>query len=108
VAIFGDDHEAQYFLELEAGNEVFSTFFRNDRLIILFNELISSDYHPYTWQVRIFKEGQIEEMVISFTENGVPYGFARKLPETKVLSHISYNDLSSQVQLSTLLKPSSY
>ena len=70
AASFVLEREVQNFVELEAGgNEAFG------------NMLQEGLYSPYTWRVRHFKQGEINETLIRFTPAGQPYGFVQKLPE---------------------------
>lgn len=70
AASFGVDSQVQNYVELEAGG------------IEAFSELIKGDlYSPYTWRVRLFKEGDANEVRVWLTPDGNPYGFFEKLPE---------------------------
>jgi len=70
AASFGVDGRVQNFVELEAGGQE------------AFRRMLEEDlYSPYTWRVRHFKEGEINEIHFRFTPQGEPYGFFEKLPE---------------------------
>ncbi len=72
AASFDSDQATQTFIELEAGGKK------------RFSEVIQEKlYAPYTWTVRHFKEGSINEALISFTPEGDFYGFRLSLPETQ-------------------------
>lgn len=70
AASFTLNSSVQNFVELEAGgNEAFSKM------------LEEKIYSPYTWMVRHFKEGEVNETRIFFTPQGTPFGFLEKLAE---------------------------
>jgi len=70
AALFAVDSRVQNFVELEAGGQE------------AFGKMLQEGfYSPYTWRVRLFKEGEINETNIRFTPQGEPYGFSEKLPE---------------------------
>jgi hypothetical protein len=67
---FSLDGEVQSFVELEAGGKP------------AYSEMLSGDlYSPYTWVVRRFAEGEVNETMIRFAPDGAPYGFREKMPE---------------------------
>ena len=70
AASFGGDEEAQTFVELEGGGKDVFTRMLRDGL-----------YSAYTWRVRHFKEGDINETTIRFTPDGRPYGFVERLKD---------------------------
>jgi hypothetical protein len=70
AASFALDGEAQTFVELEGGGKEAFTRMMRDGL-----------YSAYTWRVRHFREGEINETTIRFTPAGTPYGFVEKLDE---------------------------
>jgi len=73
AARFAHDATTQNYVELEGGGKAaFADLTRGDR------------YSPYWWEVRLFTLGAIEETIIRLSPNGVPAGFARRLPETYV------------------------
>ncbi|MBP6892309.1 CPBP family intramembrane metalloprotease [Candidatus Babeliales bacterium] len=73
VAKYTDSAKLQAFVELEGGGKT------------AFIEMIEKDYfQPYAWHVRLFKEKEVQELIIAFTPSGKPYEFAMKLPETLV------------------------
>jgi len=70
AAEFGEDSEAQNYVELEGGGkEAFAKMLRG------------KFYSPYTWTVRHFKPLTTRETSITFTPEGEPYGFRLKIPE---------------------------
>ncbi|HEY2905245.1 MAG TPA: hypothetical protein VGJ29_05040, partial [Vicinamibacterales bacterium] len=70
AASFELDDEAQTFVELEGGGkDVFNAMLR-DRL-----------YVAYAWNVRHFREGEVNETTIILTPDGQPYGFSEKIKE---------------------------
>jgi hypothetical protein len=70
TAMFDDDNETQNFIELEGGGKK------------AFAEILAEKYFSsYTWNVRHFKEGEINETQVKFTPEGKPYGFVEKLSE---------------------------
>ncbi|MEW5978357.1 MAG: CPBP family intramembrane glutamic endopeptidase [Acidobacteriota bacterium] len=81
AASFGLDQEVQNYVELEAGGSR------------AFKRLLEEGlYHPYTWRVRHFKEGDANETVIRFTPEGEPYGFWEQLPESQPGSALSQEE----------------
>lgn len=70
AASFRLEQEVQNFVELEAGGTEAFERMMEDEL-----------YSPYTWQVRHFREGETNEVLIRFTPAGRFYGFQEKLPE---------------------------
>src|SRR6478735_5993379 len=70
AAEFGTEQEVQNFIELEGGGK--------PELSRILKEKI---FAPYTWRVRLFKEGNAHETIDRFTPEGLPYGFHVKLPE---------------------------
>ena len=67
---FSLDSEVQSFVELEAGGKP------------AYTEMLGGDlYSPYTWVVRRFAEGEVNETTIRFAPDGRPYGFREKMPE---------------------------
>lgn len=70
VAVFVPDKLTQNFVELAGGGKT------------VFAQLLKGDlYSPYTWQVRHFLPGQVDETTIRFTPSGKAYGFRRHIPE---------------------------
>lgn len=64
------DRRVQSYVELEAGG------------VDAFREMIAGDlYSPFTWNVRHFREYEVNETLIRFTPEGEPYGFVEKLSE---------------------------
>ena len=70
AASFGLDEETQTFVELEGGGKEAFTRMMRDGL-----------YAAYTWRVRHFAEGHVNETTIRFTPDGHPYGFEERLDE---------------------------
>lgn len=70
AASFRLDDEVQSFVELEGGGtEAFRRMIREGL------------FSPYTWRVRLFREGETNETLVRFTPDGRAYGFAETLPE---------------------------
>ena len=70
VASFGVDSEAQSFVELEGGGRDAFTGMMRDGL-----------FSPYTWRVRRFQEGEVNQTTVWFKPGGELYGFVEKLRE---------------------------
>ena len=70
AASFSLDDETQTFVELEGGGKDAFTAMMRDGL-----------YSAYTWRVRLFREGEVNETTIRFTPAGRPYGFVQRLAE---------------------------
>jgi hypothetical protein len=70
AASFTLDEETQTFVELEGGGKEAFTGMMRDGL-----------YAAYTWRVRHFAEGQVNETTIQFTPDGRAYGFGERLDE---------------------------
>jgi len=67
---FDLDDQTQTYVELAAGGaRVFESIMKNGL------------FAPYTWVVRHYREGQVEESFIRFTPEGKPYGFSERLRE---------------------------
>lgn len=70
AAVFDSDRRVQNFVELEAGGKpAFAALIKNGL------------YSPYYWQVRHFREGEINETMIWLTPGGAPCGFREKIAE---------------------------
>ncbi len=70
AAAFGVDDTVKTFVELEAGGaDAFQRMLR-DHL-----------YDAYTWQVRLFRDGETRETTVRFRPDGTPYGFVDHLRE---------------------------
>ncbi len=86
AASYNHDANVQHFVELTAGG------------VDAYRELLAGDlYSPYTWVVRLFREGEIEQTWVRFTPDGVPYGFSVGLPEDapgEVLTALEARDLA--------------
>jgi hypothetical protein len=72
VASFSGDQFTQNFIELEGGGTS-----------VLRAVIASGIHHPFMWTVRHFKPGETRETRISFTPQGLPWGFDVKLPENE-------------------------
>jgi hypothetical protein len=70
AASFSLDEETQTFVELEGGGKAAFTAMLRDRL-----------YLAYTWRVRLFREGEVNEATLAFAPDGRPYGFVEKIKE---------------------------
>ena len=80
VATFGVDHDAQNYIELDEGGS--SEFIK-----ILDNH----NYEAYTWDVRQYKPGEVNELWITFTPSGEIYGFNEILSEDLFLESLTTN-----------------
>lgn len=70
AATFQVNGRVQNFVELEAGG------------VEAFRKMLKDGlYFPYTWRIRHFKEGEVNETLIRFTPSGELYGFKEKLAE---------------------------
>ena len=70
AASFETNIPVKTFVELEAGGiEGFARL------------LDDSIFSPYTWRVRLFSEGVVNETTVRFRPNGRPYGFREKIAE---------------------------
>ena len=70
---FSHDGNAQNYIELEGGGKA------------AFADLVKGDlYAPYWWDVRVFKPGEVGEVVIRFKPGGSSNGFGRRVPETYI------------------------
>ena len=70
---FSHDSSAQNYIELDGGGKA------------AFAALVKGDlYAPYWWDVRVFKPGDVSEVVIRFKPDGKSNGFGRRVPETYV------------------------
>ena len=67
---FSVDRRAQTFIELEAGGVESFRALLNDEI-----------YTPYSWRVRLFTEGEVNEVNIYYRPNGRLLGFAERIPE---------------------------
>jgi hypothetical protein len=70
AASFSLDDETQTFVELEGGGKAAFTAMLQDGL-----------YLAYTWRVRHFREGEVNEATFAFAPDGRPYGFVEKIKE---------------------------
>jgi Type II CAAX prenyl endopeptidase Rce1-like len=70
VASFEVDSAVQSFVELEGGGR--------DAFIGMMREGLFS---PYTWRVRRFQEGEVNQTTVWLKPGGEPYGFVEKLRE---------------------------
>ncbi len=71
AAYFNTDSDTQNYIELERGGaQAWRSFLGNQY------------YHPYTWLVRHFKEGDTNEVYFKFTPEGKPYGFTETIAES--------------------------
>ncbi len=73
AARFRNDQAAQNYVELEGGGKP------------KFAQLVAGTaYSPYWWEVRLFKPGDVEEVVVRFRPDGAVDGFSRRVAETRV------------------------
>ncbi len=71
VAAFETDERFKNYVELEGGG------------IGAFQKIVDTEvYHPYTWSVRTFNTGEIEEVHFSFSPEGEFLGFRKVLPDS--------------------------
>lgn len=81
AASFELDDEVQTFVELEGGGPE------------TFNRMLSDKiYTPYTWRVRLFREGDVNETNIRFRPDGRPFGFKEKIAEDTLRPNLSADD----------------
>jgi hypothetical protein len=85
AASFTLDDQTQTFVELEGGGKDAFTAMVRDGL-----------YAAYTWRVRHFKEGEVNEATVSFTPDGRPNGFVERIKEE--IDH-KYKDLNDSMAL---------
>ena len=77
AASFGTNIRVKTFVELEAGGvEGFARLLKDPI------------FSPYTWQVRLFSEGVINETTVHFRPDGRPYGFEERIAEDEELSNV--------------------
>lgn len=70
TAYFSGNTYLQHYVELQAGGKN------------AWKDLIKEGlYHPYTWKVRHYKEGDINEVTFAFTPEGKPYGYQECISE---------------------------
>jgi len=70
AASYNLDNQVKNYTELETGGAD------------AFREMLEAGlYSPYTWQVRHFREQDVNETLIRFTPGGEPYGFRKTLSE---------------------------
>jgi hypothetical protein len=73
AVVFSHDSGTQSYVELEGGGKA------------AFAALVKGDlYAPFRWDVRIFKPGEVGEVVVRFKPDGTPNGFSRRVPEAFV------------------------
>ena len=70
AASFGTNILVKTFVELEEGGVEGFTRLLEDPI-----------FSPYTWHVRLFSEGVVNETHVHFRPNGRPYGFVEKIAE---------------------------
>ena len=91
AATFGVDGYAQSYIELDAGGS--SEFI---------NILDKKYYEAYTWKVRHYKPGDINEVWFQFTPEGNVYGFYEKLSDDLFLESLSKNDSQQLAELESV------
>lgn len=58
-----------------------------------FRRIVAGDlYSPYTWRVRLYREGTKEEVLVVFTPAGKPYGFSETIPEDEAGAALQESD----------------
>ena len=73
ATVFNHDDVTQSYVELEGGGKP------------AFARLVAGNvYAPYWWDVRLFKAGVIDEVLLRFKPDGALDGFTRRVPETYV------------------------
>ena len=78
AATFGSDNKAQNYIELDAGGSE------------AFIDMLEKDiYKAYTWQVRHYKENEVNEAWFTFSPEGELYGFYEKLSEDLFIESLS-------------------
>ena len=78
VATFGVNQMEQNFIELDNGGAS------------KFSDIISKDYYkPYTWSVRHYMPGNVNELWFEFTPSGQAYGFHEILSDTLFRDNLS-------------------
>lgn len=70
-AFFFSDTNLQNYVELDIGRKAFSDLIENKL------------YSPYMWQVRHFKENELNQVIIKFSPDGIPYGFIETISENE-------------------------
>ena len=81
VTAFGLNQMEQNFIELDNGGSY------------QFIEILKGDYYmPYTWTVRHYYPGNINEATFRFTPSGEVYGFEEILSEDLFLSNLTLED----------------
>jgi len=83
VATFGVDREAQNFIELDQGGA--DTFI---------DVLTNKYYEAYSWKVRLYNPGEVNEAWFTFTPTGEVYGFSEILSDDLYIE--SSSELSAQ------------
>ena len=73
AAVFNHDDDAQNYIELDGGGKAAFARLVDGRL-----------YAPYWWEVRLFRPGAIDEVVLRFRPDGTVDGFTRRLAEDHV------------------------
>lgn len=77
-ALFKSNDKLQAFVELEGGGkEAFITMIQNNY------------YQPYLWQIRFFKEKEIQELYIHFSPDGQKNGFEQILSQNLARNNLS-------------------
>lgn len=72
TAYFTSNSHLQHYVELQAGGKK------------AWQEVIKEGlFYPYTWRVRHFKEGEIQEATFIFTPEGTPYGYIEHISEAQ-------------------------
>ena len=81
AASFSGDQRVQTFVELEGGGK--------EEFARMLSEGL---FAAYTWRVRHFALGEINETMFRFTPDGTPYGFVEKIDEDAPGAQLSSDD----------------
>ena len=88
AATFSTEQDVQNFIELDQGG--------SDKL----NEVIKNNYYSlYTWGVRHYEPGNINEAWFYFDPSGEPYGFDEKLSEDLFIESLSQDSALDLAEL---------
>lgn len=86
-AYFNSDSHLQNYIELECGGNK------------VFQELLQKKiYYPYTWHIRHFEEGKINETIIKLTPDGKLYGFYENLDNESQIASLEYEKALQIIQ----------
>jgi hypothetical protein len=87
AAYFNSETYVQDYVELKMGGKT------------TFQKIIQEGlYHPYTWQVRHFKEGVVNETLIKLTPDGKPWGFIERISEDEPGAHLTPEEAQDKAE----------